>query len=81
MRSPIKFVSRVTGKVCMRVCVCVCFHRSPLLRFLLCATKLINNRLYVIKHDVDLSGMICLRAGSFDFNLFYSILFSADFAF
>ena len=24
MRSPIKFVSRVTGKVCVGVCVCVC---------------------------------------------------------
>ena len=67
------------GCVCVRVCVSTV--PRPLLRFLLCATKLINNRLYVIKHDVDLSGMICSRAGSFDFNLFYFILFSADFAF
>ena len=72
---PIKFVSKVTGKVC--VCVCVCPPFSPLLRFLLCTTKLINNRLYVIKHDVDWSGMIYSRAGSFDFNLFHFILFSA----
>ena len=66
---PIKFVSRVTGKVC--VCVCVSTV-SPL--FLLCTTKLMNNRLYVIKHGVDWSGMIYSHVGSLDF---YFILFSA----
>ena len=60
------------------VCVCVCvFPLFPLLRFLLCTTKLMNSRLYVIKHDVYWSGMIYSRVGSLDFNFFNFILFSA----
>ena len=58
--------------MCVCVCVCVRFHCSPL--FLLCTAKLMNNRLYVIKHGVDWSGMIYSHVGSLDFNF---ILFSA----